>query len=126
MTLILQAGQSLPEKLPLELIPPSMRSGAAAVSSFAQRSTPSPVNVKGNTFLPTLLSFTVYSCTHVPLSTTFIPPYSLVPLLLYITILLTKITAALNEAALSYHRLRGLYFLAIIVVATILKYQYLC
>ena len=32
------------------------------------------------------------------------------------TILLTKTTAAQNEAALSYHRLRGLYFLAVVFV----------
>ena len=36
-------------------------------------------------------------------------------------ILLTKIIAAQNEAALSYHRVRGLYFLAVIVGATIVK-----
>ena len=35
------------------------------------------------------------------------------------TILLTKTTAAQNEVALSYHRVRGLYFLAVIFVATI-------
>ena len=35
------------------------------------------------------------------------------------TILLTKITAAQNEVALSYHRVRGLYFLAAIFAATI-------
>ena len=29
------------------------------------------------------------------------------------TILLTKITAVQNEVALSYHRVRGLYFLAV-------------
>ena len=33
--------------------------------------------------------------------------------------LFTKITAAQNEATLSYHRVRGLYSLAIIFVATI-------
>ena len=36
----------------------------------------------------------------------------------YIT-LLTKATAAQNEVALSYHRVRGLYFLAVVFVATI-------
>ena len=34
-------------------------------------------------------------------------------------ILLTKTTAAQNEVALSYHRERGLYFLAVVFVATI-------
>ena len=34
-------------------------------------------------------------------------------------ILLTKTTAAQNEIALSYHRVRGLYFLAVFFVATI-------
>ena len=33
-------------------------------------------------------------------------------------ILLTKTTAAQNEVALSYHRARGLYFLAVVFVAT--------
>ena len=32
--------------------------------------------------------------------------------------LLTKITAAQNEVALSYHKLRGLYFLAAVFTAT--------
>ena len=36
-------------------------------------------------------------------------------------ILLTKITAAPNEAALSYYRVRGLYFLAVIFVASIVS-----
>ena len=35
-------------------------------------------------------------------------------------ILLTKITFTQNEVALSYHRVRGLYFLAVIFAATIL------
>ena len=35
------------------------------------------------------------------------------------TILLTKITAARNEVALSYHRVRGLYFLINIFTVTI-------
>ena len=35
------------------------------------------------------------------------------------TILLTKTTAAQNEDALSYHRVRGLYFQAVVFVATI-------
>ena len=34
-------------------------------------------------------------------------------------ILLTKITAAKNEVALSYHKVRGLYFPAVILTATI-------
>ena len=34
-------------------------------------------------------------------------------------ILLTKTTGAQNEGALSYHRMRGLYFLAVVFVATI-------
>ena len=34
------------------------------------------------------------------------------------TILLTKITAAHNKVALSYHRVRGLYFLAVIFLGT--------
>ena len=33
-------------------------------------------------------------------------------------ILLTKITAAQDEVALSYHRVRGLYFLEVIFAAT--------
>ena len=36
-----------------------------------------------------------------------------------VTILLTKITAAQNEVALSYHCMRDLYFLAVIFAATI-------
>ena len=35
------------------------------------------------------------------------------------SILLTKIAAAQNEVALSYHRVRGLYFLAVIFATTI-------
>ena len=35
------------------------------------------------------------------------------------TILLTKTTAAQNENALSYHRVRGLCFLAVVFAATI-------
>ena len=34
-----------------------------------------------------------------------------------IFILLTKTTAAQNDVALSYHRLRGLYFLAVVFAA---------
>ena len=34
--------------------------------------------------------------------------------------LLTKTTTAQNEAALSYHGVRGLYFLAVVFVATII------
>ena len=40
-------------------------------------------------------------------------------LLMAIIILLTKTTAAENEAALSYHRVRGLYFQAVVFVAII-------
>ena len=36
-----------------------------------------------------------------------------------VTIILTKITAAQNEVALSYHGMRDLYFLAVIFAATI-------
>ena len=43
----------------------------------------------------------------------------------YICILLTKITAARNGAALSYPRVRGLYFLAVVFVTTIyIMYHY--
>ena len=42
-----------------------------------------------------------------------------ISILLYIIILLTKTTAAQNEVALGYHRLRGLYFLAVVFVTTI-------
>ena len=38
---------------------------------------------------------------------------------LSVTILLTKITAAQKEAALSYNKVRGLYFLAVIFALTI-------
>ena len=38
-------------------------------------------------------------------------------------ILLTKATAARNEGALSYLRVRGLYFLAVVFVATIVSYS---
>ena len=42
-------------------------------------------------------------------------------------ILLTKTTAARNEVALSYHRVRGLYFPAVVFVPTIvLIYHKLC
>ena len=37
----------------------------------------------------------------------------------YGVILLTKITAEQNEVTLSYHNVRGLYFLAVVFVATI-------
>ena len=40
-----------------------------------------------------------------------------------ITILLTKATAAQNEDALSYLRVRGLYYLAVVFVATILHLE---
>ena len=36
-----------------------------------------------------------------------------------INILLVKTTAAQNEVALSYHKVRGLYFLAVVFEATI-------
>ena len=36
------------------------------------------------------------------------------------TTLLTQITAALTKVALSYHRMSGLYFLAVIFATTIL------
>ena len=36
-----------------------------------------------------------------------------------VIVLLTKITAVLNEAALSYHRVSGLYFLAVIFESNI-------
>ena len=36
-----------------------------------------------------------------------------------LTILLTKTTAAQNEVALSYHKVRGLYFLAVVSVRSI-------
>ena len=34
---------------------------------------------------------------------------------------LTKTTAALNEGGLSYHQVRGLYFLAVVFASTILS-----
>ena len=37
----------------------------------------------------------------------------------FITILLTKTTAARNEDALTYLRVRGLYFLAVVFAATV-------
>ena len=40
-------------------------------------------------------------------------------LLLQIAILLTKTTAAQNEGAFSYHRVRGLYFRAVVFAATV-------
>ena len=42
-----------------------------------------------------------------------------ISILLYITIFLTKTTAAQNEVALGYHRLRGLYFPAAVFATTI-------
>ena len=39
-------------------------------------------------------------------------------------ILPTKTTAAQNEVALSYHKVRGLYFLAVIFAATMIVYKY--
>ena len=38
-----------------------------------------------------------------------------------LTIHLTKTTAAQNEVALSYHSVRGLYFLAVVFVTNILR-----
>ena len=38
----------------------------------------------------------------------------------YVIILLIKLTAAQNEVALSYHRVRGLYFLSVIFAGTVL------
>ena len=38
-----------------------------------------------------------------------------------ITILHTKITTALNEAVLSYHRVHGLYFVAVVLSTTIIR-----
>ena len=38
------------------------------------------------------------------------------------TILITKITVAQNEVALSYNRVHGLYFLAVIFAASIIEY----
>ena len=42
-----------------------------------------------------------------------------ISIILYIIILLTKTTAAQNEVALGYHRLRGLYLPAVVSVTTI-------
>ena len=42
---------------------------------------------------------------------------------LYIYILVTKTTAAQNEGALSYHRLCGLYFLAVVFVAAVISFR---
>ena len=36
------------------------------------------------------------------------------------TLLLTKTTAAQNEVALSYHRVRGLYFLGVVFVRSMI------
>ena len=51
-----------------------------------------------------------------------------VPLHYFRSILLTKTTALQNEVALSYHRVRGLYFLAVVfaanVVHLVLRYRY--
>ena len=44
----------------------------------------------------------------------------------YISILLTKITAAQNEVALSYHRVRGHYILAVAFVGLYLSVDKLC
>ena len=39
--------------------------------------------------------------------------------IIILTILHTKTTAALNEVAFSYHRVRGLYFTAVVFAVTI-------
>ena len=44
-------------------------------------------------------------------------------MLLIVTILLTKITAAQNDDAPSCHKVRGLYFLAAIFAATITEHE---
>ena len=49
----------------------------------------------------------------------FTAPYESLSVFLNQTILLTKTTAAQNEVALSYHRLRGLYFPADAFMTTI-------
>ena len=49
----------------------------------------------------------------------FGPPYRFASLLIYIYILLRKTTAVQNEDALSYYRVRGLYFLAVAFVTNI-------
>ena len=41
----------------------------------------------------------------------------------FLNILLTKISAVQNEVALSYHKVRGVYFLAVIVATTITNMQ---
>ena len=40
-----------------------------------------------------------------------------------VAMLITKITAAQSEVTLSYHRVRGLYILAVVFVATIIGLQ---
>ena len=45
--------------------------------------------------------------------------YSALKCLRFATILLIKITATQEEVALSYHRVRGLYFLAVVFAATV-------
>ena len=40
---------------------------------------------------------------------------------LLLSIILTKTTAAQNDVALSYRRVRGLYFLAVVFAATIFE-----
>ena len=40
-------------------------------------------------------------------------------IVLLLLLLLTKTTAAQNDVALSYHILRGLYFLAVVFAATV-------
>ena len=42
-------------------------------------------------------------------------------MLLEMTILLTKTTAAQNEVELSYYKVRGLYYLAVVFAATIIN-----
>ena len=43
-------------------------------------------------------------------------------LMIYVTTILTKTTAAQNEDALSYHRVRGIYFLAVVLWAVYISY----
>ena len=56
-------------------------------------------------------------------NTTYVKPYYKYKLTY--NILLTKTTAVQNEDALSYHRVRGLYFQAVVIVATIVQFDLL-
>ena len=42
---------------------------------------------------------------------------------IYVITLLIKLTAAQNEVALSYHRVRGLYFLAVVFAAILATFH---